>query len=63
MVKQAAWQEGKLRTMLFEPFEILRDSSRKSQVRDAILESDYSGRTRTYNPSVNSYRSSQELAV
>ena len=30
VVERAAWQEGALRTTLFEPFEILRHSNRES---------------------------------
>jgi hypothetical protein len=30
VVEEAAWQDGRLRTGLFEPFEILRHSNRES---------------------------------
>ena len=34
LVKDAAWQDGKLRITLFEPFEILRHSNRESQRKE-----------------------------
>lgn len=34
LIKNAAWQEGKLRTTLFEPFELLRHSNRESHRKE-----------------------------
>ena len=34
VIKQAAWQDGTLRTILFEPFEILRHSNRESSRKE-----------------------------
>jgi site-specific DNA recombinase len=59
--KRRRGKGGALQTALFEPFEILRHSNRESYRKertklgqDAIRKSVSSGRTRTYNPSVNS---------
>jgi site-specific DNA recombinase len=65
VVQKAAWKEGTLQTALFEPFEILRHSNQESyrkekekagsgHVEPTISRFGSSGRTRTYNPSVNS---------
>jgi site-specific DNA recombinase len=62
--EKAAWKEGALRTTLFEPFEMLRHSNQESPEKkrrtaglDATWKFGSSGRTRTYNPSVNSQAS------
>ncbi len=34
VIKNAIWQEGELRTSLFEPFEILRHSNRESHRKE-----------------------------
>jgi len=34
VVEKAAWQDGALRTTLFEPFEILRHSNQESHRRE-----------------------------
>jgi hypothetical protein len=34
LVKQAIWQDGALRTTLFEPFEVLRHSNQESHKRE-----------------------------
>jgi site-specific DNA recombinase len=37
IIKDAAWQEGKLRTTLFEPFDILRHSNQESQRKESEI--------------------------
>ena len=62
VVEKAAWQDGALRTTLFEPFEILRHSNQESHRKEKENGGSWtrywkfgsSGRIRTYNPSVNS---------